>query len=114
MLGDVGDGSAADIRRRLNDVRFTPKSGRWLSVSGCLLCQKADIHLVGAVKEPGAVGVGIAVATLAKGTSVILVLNQYNCIGCSPGKCPDTRTVATASDEDSRGSVHDSCLCIAV
>jgi hypothetical protein len=23
-------------------------------------------------------------ATLAKGTSVILVLNQYNCIGCSP------------------------------
>jgi hypothetical protein len=45
---------------------------------------KADIvHLVGAVKEPGAVG-GIAVATLAKGTSVILVLNQYNCIGCSP------------------------------
>jgi hypothetical protein len=66
---------------------------------------KADIvHLVGAVKEPGAVGVGIAVATLAKGTSVILVLNQYKCIGCSPGKCPDTRTVATASDEDSRGS----------
>src|SRR6266576_414786 len=26
----------------------------------------------------------------AKGTSVIPVLNQYKCIGCSPGKRPDT------------------------
>jgi len=52
--------------------------------------------------------------TAAKGTSVILVLNQYKCIGCSPGKHPDTRPMATGSDDDSRDSVHDSYLCIAV
>lgn len=48
-----------------------------------------------------------------KGTSVILVPNQYKCIGCSPGKHPDTRTMATGSNDDSRDSVHDTCLCIA-
>jgi hypothetical protein len=49
-----------------------------------------------------------------KGTSVILVPNQYKRIGCSPGKHPDTRTMATRSDDDSRDSVHDRVLCIAV
>jgi hypothetical protein len=48
--------------------------------------------------------------TAAKGTSVILVLNQYNCIGCSPGKHPDTRTMAIGSDDDSLDSVRDRCL----
>jgi hypothetical protein len=43
----------------------------------------------------------------AKSTSVILVLNQYKCIECSPGKLPDTRTTATGSDDDNRDSVHD-------
>jgi hypothetical protein len=52
--------------------------------------------------------------TAAKGTSVILVLNQYKCIGCSPGKPPDTRTMAPGADDDSLDSVHDRCLCIAV
>jgi hypothetical protein len=46
--------------------------------------------------------------------SVILVLNQYKCIGCSPGKHLDTRTMAPGSDDDSRDSVHDRCLCIFV
>jgi hypothetical protein len=46
--------------------------------------------------------------------AVILVLNQYKCIGCSPGKHPDTRTMATGSDDDNRDSAHDRCLCIAV
>ena len=45
--------------------------------------------------------------TVAKGTSVIPVLTQYKCIGCSPGKHPNTRTMATCSDDDSRDSVHD-------
>jgi hypothetical protein len=45
---------------------------------------------------------------------IILVLNQYNCIGCSPGKHPDTRTMAIGSDDDSLDSVRDRCLCIAV
>src|SRR6201993_2195493 len=52
--------------------------------------------------------------TAAKGTSVILALNQYNCIGCSPGKHPDTGTMAPGSDDDSRESVHGRCLCISV
>ncbi len=52
--------------------------------------------------------------TAVKGASVILVLSQYICIGCSPGKHPDTRTMATGSDDDSRDSVHDRYLCIAV
>jgi hypothetical protein len=52
--------------------------------------------------------------TAAKGTSVILVLNQYNCIGCSPDKRPDTRTMAIGSDDGSLDSVRDRCLCIAV
>ena len=42
--------------------------------------------------------------------AVILVLNQYKCIGRSPGKHPDTRTMATGSNDDSRDSVHDRCL----
>ena len=50
----------------------------------------------------------------ANGTSVILVLNQYKRIGCSPGKHPDTRTMATGSDEDSRDILHDRYLCISV
>jgi hypothetical protein len=50
----------------------------------------------------------------AEGASVILVLNQYICIGCSPGRHPDIRTLATDSDDDSRDSVHDRYLCIAV
>jgi hypothetical protein len=50
--------------------------------------------------------------TAAKGTSVILVLNQYKCIGCSPGK--HSEPWQTDSDDDSRDSVHDRCLCIAV
>jgi hypothetical protein len=47
-------------------------------------------------------------------TSVILVLNQCRCIGCSPGKHPDTRTMATGSGDDSRDSVHGRYLCIVV
>jgi hypothetical protein len=47
-------------------------------------------------------------------SGVILVLNQYICIGCSLGKHPDTATMATGSDDDSRDSVPDRCLCIAV
>jgi len=50
----------------------------------------------------------------AKGSSVILALNQYNCIGCSPGRHRDTRTMAIGSDDDSRDSVHDKRLGIAV
>src|SRR5437899_3053567 len=53
-----------------------------------------------------------AALTAAKGTSVILALNPYNCIGCSPGKHPDTGTMAPGSDDDSRESVHGRCLCI--
>jgi len=89
----------ADIGSQLRNVRFVPK---------------ADIvHLVGSVREPGAVGVGIAVDAGKRhvGHPGPKPVQLYR---CSPGKCPDTRTVATASDEDSRGSVHDSCLCIAV
>ena len=51
--------------------------------------------------------------TAEKDTSVILVLNQYKSIGCSPGRHPDTRTMATGSNGDSRDSVHDRRLCIA-
>jgi hypothetical protein len=52
--------------------------------------------------------------TAAKGTSVIPVLNQYKCIGCSPGKHPDIGTMAPGSDDDSRDSVRGRCLCISV
>jgi hypothetical protein len=52
--------------------------------------------------------------TTSEGPSVIPVLNHYKCIGDSPGKHPDTRRMATGSDDDSRDSVHDRCLCIAV
>ena len=61
----------------------------------------------------GEVGLALPL-TAEKGMSVILVLNQYKRIGYSPGKHPDTRTMATGSDDDSRDSVHDRCLCIAV
>src|SRR5262249_55674118 len=34
-------GSKADIQPQKRDVRFTPKSGHWLSVLGCPLCAKS-------------------------------------------------------------------------
>src|SRR5262245_33197390 len=52
--------------------------------------------------------------TAAKGTSIIPVLNQYKCIGCSPGKHPDIGTMAPGSDDDSRDSAHGRCLCSSV
>src|SRR6516165_401858 len=36
-------GSKADIGASQNDVRFTPKSGHWLSVSGCPLCATSGL-----------------------------------------------------------------------
>ena len=52
--------------------------------------------------------------SLMEAAWVILVLNQYKCSGCSPGKHPDTRTMVTVLDDDSRDNVHGRCLCIAV
>jgi hypothetical protein len=77
---------------------------------------QTDIVGAGSAK-PGAMersSGGDAVDRRDKGASVILVLNQYICIGCSPGKHPDIRTMAIGSDDDSRDSVHDRYLCIAV
>jgi len=34
-------GSKADIDTRESNVRFTPESGHWLSMSGCPLCAKS-------------------------------------------------------------------------
>ena len=45
---------------------------------------------------------------------VTLVLNQYKRIVCSLGKHPDTRTMVTVLDDDSRDNVHGRCLSIAV
>src|SRR5216684_1334916 len=50
----------------------------------------------------------------ARGEPVILVLNQYKCSGCNPGKCPDTRRMVFASRTGSRDIACDSYLCIAV
>jgi len=36
-------GSKADIQAPSSDVRFTPKSGHWLSVSECPLCAKSRL-----------------------------------------------------------------------
>src|SRR5262249_24932966 len=77
----------------------------------------SKLHFVGAGQQSLEGWRGRALAsplTAAKGTSVLLVLNQYKCIGCSPGKHPDTRTMARGSDDDSRDSVHDRRLCTAV
>src|SRR5262245_23924593 len=38
---NVRFGSKADIQHSLTDVRFTPKSGHWLSKSRCPLCAKS-------------------------------------------------------------------------
>jgi hypothetical protein len=38
---NVRFGSKADIEAPSSDVRFTPKSGHWLSASGCPLCAKS-------------------------------------------------------------------------
>ena len=43
MTGDVRFGSLADIRPKELDVRFTPKSGHWLSVLGCPLCARSRL-----------------------------------------------------------------------
>ena len=50
----------------------------------------------------------------AKDASVILVLNQYKCIGCSPGIHSDTRRMAAASRTGRCDIAHDRYLCIAV
>ena len=54
------------------------------------------------VKSPGATG---HPPPWAERNAVILVPNQYKCIGCSPGKYPGTRRMATGADDDSRDSV---------
>jgi len=59
-------------------------------------------------------GFSIALLGMTVPLRVIPVLNHYKCIGCSLGKHPDTPMMATGSDDDSRDSVHDRCLCIAV
>jgi hypothetical protein len=41
QLADVRFGSKADMATSQRNVRFTPKSGHWLSVSGCPLCAKS-------------------------------------------------------------------------
>ena len=41
MMANVRFGSKADISECPRDVRFTPKSGHWLSVSQCPLCAKS-------------------------------------------------------------------------
>jgi len=55
-----------------------------------------------------------SLADMCSTLSVIQVLNQYKCIGCSLGKHPDTRTMATGADDDSLDSVRDRYLCIFV
>jgi hypothetical protein len=124
-IGDVRFGSKATLRRRVRHVGFYSESG---------LCDRSGTIRLGAptsrlmqrrIIRPEFVAPvrrawwerevwRVAADNGAKGPSVILVLNQYNCIGCSPGKHPDTRTMATASDGGSRDSVHDRCACIAV
>jgi hypothetical protein len=42
-VADVRFGSEADILRDLRDVRFTPNSGHWNSVSKCPLCAKSGL-----------------------------------------------------------------------
>src|SRR5260370_34223126 len=59
-------------------------------------------------------GVAAGALTAAKGAPVILVLNQYKCIGCSPGKRPDTGRMVFASRTGSRDIAHDRYLGIDV
>ena len=56
----------------------------------------------------------ILISRIATANRVILVLDQYKRIVCSLGKHPDTRTMVTVLDDDSRDNVHGRCLCIAV
>src|SRR5262249_18297079 len=64
----------------------------------------SDLYLVGAGQQSLEGRALASPLTAAKGTLVILVLNQYKCIGCSPGKHPtlerwqliQTTTVAIA------------------
>src|SRR5262249_50075095 len=64
----------------------------------------SDLYLVGAGQQSLEGRALASPLTAAKGTLVILVLNQYKCIGCRPGKHPtlerlqliETTTVAIA------------------
>jgi hypothetical protein len=53
-------------------------------------------------------------STAAKDAPVIPVLNQYNCIGCNPGKRPDTQRMIFALTTGNRDIAHDRYFCIAV
>jgi hypothetical protein len=87
IRADVRFGSLADICSAKRHARFGPIATSHHSLD----------HLIGA----GAQALALASPlTAAKGASVILDLNQYKCIGCSPG---NTRTIATGSDDDSLG-----------
>jgi len=57
---------------------------------------------------------GAVAAGGCEGGTVILVPSQNMCIGRSPGKRSDTRTMAAASDGDSRDIVHGKYSCMAV
>jgi hypothetical protein len=45
QIANVRFGSKADIGKRAADVRFTPKSGHWLSGMRCPLCANMRHHL---------------------------------------------------------------------
>jgi hypothetical protein len=68
---------------------------------------KAPTHSLSGSPSPARASWIMAIGrTAAKGTSIIPVPYQCTCIGCSPGKHPDTGTMAPGSDDDSRDSVH--------
>ena len=103
MLDPEGPIREADIGRLPHHVRKVPHPDS---------CSAASFgQIVDAIRD-GEVGLALPL-TAEKGTSVIPVLSQYKRIGCSPDKHPDTRTMATGSDDDSRDSVPDRYLCIA-
>ena len=51
--GSYGFGSEPDIARDQLNVRFTPESGHWLSVSGCPLCATSRHGVIYSITSSG-------------------------------------------------------------
>ena len=90
--GNVRFGSDADIQPCLSDVRFTPKSRHWLSVSECPLCaksghtQRSKMYRYSIISSASAERLGGT--SMPSALAALRLMTNSNLLDCTTGKSP--------------------------